>query len=145
MELLHYSFKQKNDWTCGPAVARILLDYHGTQMDIEDIVKELRTTRQGTSNTDFLRLLRRKHIPHIVRDNTRLDTLARLARNHWVAVAYWIPFHKVSHYSIVKKIDRRRIYFHDTWYGANHSYTHEHFLKNWWDEEAARWLCAIPK
>ncbi len=145
MELLSYDFKQKNDWTCGPAVARILLDYHGTQMTIQDIVKQLGTTRQGTTNKEFLRILKKNDIPYTARENASLDTLFRLVKQHWVAVAYWIPFHQVSHYSIVKKMTRDRIYFHDTWYGGTHSYSLDHFQKNWWDEEATGWLCAVRK
>ena len=145
MRLLSYSYKQPNGWTCGPAVARILLHYYDTKMDIGKIVKELRTTKAGTGNTHMLRLLSKNRVPFRVKERATLSDIRRYLNNHWVVVAYWIPSHRESHYSIVKKITAKRIFFHDTWFGTNHSYSLPYFLKNWWDEEATRWLLAVYK
>lgn len=146
MRLLSYDYKQKNDWTCGPAVARILLHYYDTVMDIEEIIKELRTTPcRGTGNINLLRLLRKNGVVFRVKENAAAKDIKKYLKNHCVVVAYWIPSHKESHYSIVKKITAKRIYFHDTWFGTNHSYSLDYFLKNWCDEEAARWLLAVRK
>lgn len=146
MRLLSYDYKQKNDWTCGPAVARILLRYYDTAMGIEEIVKKLQATaRRGTGNVNLLRLLRKNGVVFRVRENAAPKDIKKYLKNHWVVVAYWIPSHKESHYSIVKKITTKRIYFHDTWFGTNHSYSLDYFLKNWWDEEAIRWLLAVNK
>ena len=146
MGLLSYSYKQPNGWTCGPAVARILLHYFDAKMDISEIVKKLRTTpRRGTGNVNLLRLLGENGVKFRVKENAAAKDLKKYLKNHWVVVAYWIPSHKESHYSIVKKITSKRIYFHDTWFGANHSYSIRYFLKNWWDEEAKRWLLAVKK
>ncbi|MBI2669564.1 MAG: hypothetical protein HYX20_00205 [Candidatus Yanofskybacteria bacterium] len=146
LTLLRYDYKQKNDWTCGPAVARILLHYYDTKMDIRKIVKELRATpRRGTGNVNLLRLLGKNGIKFRVKEHAAAKDLKKYLKNHWVVVAYWIPTHKESHYSIIKKITSKRIYFHDTWFGTNHSYALKYFVKNWWDEEAVRWLLAVKK
>ncbi len=146
MSLLRYDYKQKNDWTCGPAVARILLHYYDAIMDIDEIVKKLRTTpRRGTGNINLLRLLRKNGVKFKVKENATAKDLKKNIKNYWLVVAYWIPLHKESHYSIVKKVTAKRIYFHDTWFGTNHSYSMDYFLKNWWDEEATRWLLAVRK
>ena len=143
--MLNYGYKQKNDWTCGPAVARILLHYYDARTDFKDIVKALRTSRAGTGNAHLLRLLGKNRVPFRVKEQATLSDIGRYLKNHWVVVAYWIPSHKESHYSIAKKINAKRIFFHDTWFGANHSYSIPYFLKNWWDEEATRWLLAVRK
>ena len=143
--LLRYDYKQKNDWTCGPAVARVLLHYYDTRMDIQDVVKELKTTRNGTNNASLMRLLRRRGLKFRAKQRVRLADIKTCLKNHWVVVAYWIPSQKESHYSIVKKITAKRIYFHDTWFGSSHSYDLNYFLKNWWDQEATRWLLAVRK
>lgn len=143
--LLRYDYKQKNDWTCGPAVARLLLHYYNAGMNFVDIVKALRTTRAGTGNMRLLHLLSKKRVPFRVKERADLSNIRRYLKNHWVVVAYWIPSHRESHYSIVKKINAKRIFFHDTWFGTNHSYDINYFLKNWWDEEATRWLLAVKK
>lgn len=145
MMLLTTDFKQKNGWTCGPAVARIVFDHYGYETGISEMVRELNTTRAGTSNQDLVRLLRRYDIPFRALRQATLNRLRRLVRTHLVIVAYWIPRHKEAHYTIVKKMDRKRIYFHDTWYGATHSYTLSYFEKNWLDGETSRWLLAVRR
>ena len=143
--LLQYDYKQKNDWTCGPAVARILLHYYDARMNFKDVVKALKTTRSGTANKYLIGLLKKNGVPHRVKEFAALADIKRYLKNHWVVVAFWIPSGKEGHYSIVKKINSKRIYFHDTWFGTNHSYTLDYFLKNWWDPEATRWLLAVRK
>ena len=143
MRLLTYMFKQKNAWTCGPAVARIILKHKGQEAEIRHIIKELGTTREGTANANLRRLIRRRGIEYIEKVNSSIFDLKRHSKNKIVIVAYWIPRSKVSHYSIVKRINSKRIYFHDTWYGSTHSYSIEYFMKNWHDGEAFRWMLAI--
>ncbi len=145
MRLLGYTYKQKNDWTCGPAVARVVLDHFGKRLPISKLVRELKASPKGTWNKDIAKLFKKHDLDFKTKERATLYDIKRYLKNHIVLVAFWIPFHKESHYSIVTKIDNKRIYFHDTWFGSKHSYTHEHFLKNWWDEEAIRWLMAIEK
>ncbi|OGN29964.1 MAG: hypothetical protein A3A33_01425 [Candidatus Yanofskybacteria bacterium RIFCSPLOWO2_01_FULL_49_25] len=145
MTLLTTDFKQKNGWTCGPAIARIVFDHYGYETEISEMVRKLNTTRAGTSNQDLLRLLRRYDIPFRVMQQARLADLRRLVRTHLVIVAYWIPRHREAHYSIVKKTDWHRIYFHDTWFGSTHSYSLPYFEKNWLDGADAHWLLAVRK
>ncbi|OGN02785.1 MAG: hypothetical protein A3G02_02135 [Candidatus Yanofskybacteria bacterium RIFCSPLOWO2_12_FULL_44_13b] len=146
MSALPYIYKQPNDWTCGPAVARIILHFFGQKKDLWEITRELGTTRSGTSNSDLKRLLARYDISFKEKKGARISDIRRLAKNNWLVTAYWIPKHKEYHYSIIKKINSKRIFFHDTWYGLNHSYTIKHFINNWWDDEAkSPWLLAIRK
>lgn len=143
--LLRYNYKQKNNWTCGPAVARVILHHFGEHKSIVELSRILRTTRGGTANRDMTRLFKKYGLKPRAKKNSRLSDIKRYLRRHLVMTAYWIPHHKDSHYSIVKKIDRRRIYFHDPWFGTNHSYDLGYFNKNWWDGEAKRWILAIRK
>lgn len=145
MQLLGYAYKQRNDWTCGPAVARVILHASGVRKDIRGITKELRTTREGTGNAHFLRLLKKHNLRYFAKENATAADIKKCLKRHLVVVAYWIPAHKESHYSIVKKINSKRIYFHDTWFGSNHSYSIKYFLKNWRDNEAYRWMLAVKK
>lgn len=145
MQLLGYAYKQRNDWSCGPAVARVILHASGVKKDIHRITKELKTTKEGTANVHFLKLLKKHGLKYIEKQNAAVSDIAGYLREHTVVVAYWIPAHKESHYSIVKRINSKRIYFHDTWFGANHSYSIGYFLKNWRDNEAYRWMLAVAK
>ena len=143
MNFLNYTFKQKNDWTCGPAVARIFLHSRGKQIGLKEIIRALRTTREGTSNANLVRFIRRHSLYYIEKQKATLRDLKSQSKNKIVIVSYWIPRSKVHHYSIVKKVGKRRIYFHDTWYGSKHNYSVDYFLKNWRDEEAVRWMLAV--
>lgn len=144
MKLLKY--KQKNNWTCGPACLLVVLNYFGIRKDIPDLIKELKTTKkEGTDNANIIKLLKKYELKFIVKENSTLHDLKKYLKNYLVIVGFWIPFYKESHYSIVKKINKQRIYFHDTWFGYNHSYKIDYFLKNWWDEEVRGWLLAIKK
>ncbi len=145
MRLLNYNFKQPSDWTCGPAVARIILNYYGTNKSIRQLVRELRATRHGTSNGSIRNLLRRHDIKFYEHQNTSLKKMKKCLQKNIVLVAYWIPRHKESHYSIVKKITREQINFHDTWFGSSHSYSLPYFEKNWRDDEANRWMLTVKK
>src|SRR3989344_4380173 len=124
MRLLPFFYKQPNYWTCGPAVARLILHSYGKKKTVNEIAKEAKTTKSGTSNSGMKRVLKKHGIKFKEKQNACLSDLKGKVKTHWLLVAYWIPIHKEAHYSIVKKIDSKRIYFHDTWYGARHSYSH---------------------
>ena len=143
MQLLQYGYKQRNDWGCGPAVANVLLHSYDIKMSTSDLVKELKTTRGGTNDGDLLRFLKKRGIKFKSKKGANLKKLAGYLKNYWVVVTYWIPRTKENHYSIVTRISTKRIYFHDTWYGASHSYSLDYFLKNW--QEAGSWLLAVKK
>lgn len=145
MQLLNYAYKQKNNWTCGPAVARVILDYFGIETTVSQLVKKLRINRSGTAHRHILRLFREHGLRFITKENTSFSDLKKYTKNHWVVVAYRIPSHRDYHYSIVKNINSKKIIFHDTWFGSNHSYTLKNFHKNWRDDESSQWMLAVKK
>jgi|SRR3989338_4753294 len=149
MQLLRYGYRQTHDWTCGPAVARLLLCSFQIEMGIDEIKRALKTTRGGTTNGNLLQLLRKKGLSFKVKKSASLKDLVKYLKNHWVVVAYHIPERagrkEELHYSIVTCVTKTRAYFHDTWYGANHSYSLPYFLKNWQHKDAEGWLLAVKK
>ncbi|MEK7151279.1 MAG: cysteine peptidase family C39 domain-containing protein [Patescibacteria group bacterium] len=146
MKLLARAYKQRNGWTCGPAVTKIILDYAGKPCLKTNLVKTLKTTSAGTSNNQLIKFLKKSGVKFKVQEGASLNSLKKVSRSGLVLVTYWIPNHKEHHYSIIKKITSKRIYFHDTWFGANHSYSIPYFQKNWWDDEAkSSWLLAVKK
>ncbi len=145
MQLLRYTYKQKDGWSCGPAVVRTVLHAFGIQKPVRQLRKELGTTRAGTDNRGLIKVFRRHNIRFVMKENGKINDIKKHLDNHWVLVTYWIPFYQESHYSIVTKVNQQRIYFHDTWFGGNHSYSLDYFLKNWWDEDASNWFMAIKK
>jgi len=144
MKLLRY--RQKTDWTCGPACLKVVLHFFGVNKDISELIKELKTTEKtGTDHQRMINLLKKYKLKFIVKKNATLEEIKKSLIDSLVVVDYFIPYYQESHYSIVKKIKGERIYFHDTHFGPNHRYKIDYFLRNWWDEEAKRWLVAIKK
>lgn len=146
MSLLTRMFKQKNGWTCGPAVARLILHwYFSRPQTVQKIVRELKIDRQGTSDAQLFRLLRKNGIRFRAKRNATLTDIKKYLPHYLVVLAYWIPSSKEGHYSIVKHIDRSRVYFHDTWFGSQHSYSLSYFLRRSWHNKKDRWLLLVPK
>jgi predicted double-glycine peptidase len=146
MNLLNTTFKQKNDWTCGPAVLRLILHwYFGRPQSVDDIVRELKITRRGTEDRQLIRMLAKNGVKYRTKENARLTDIRRSLAKNLVVIAYWIPRYKEGHYSIVKKVDSRRIYFHDTWFGSRHSYALSYFTRQCWRDKEYRRLFLIPK
>jgi ABC-type bacteriocin/lantibiotic exporter with double-glycine peptidase domain len=145
MTLLKRNFKQKNDWTCGPAVARLVLHAFGHKKPLREVSKALKTDRNGTANAYMIRLFKRNRLKIKVKNGTGISDLKKHTKKHLVVVAYSIPSSGDSHYSIVRKVSHGRVYFHDTWFGSKHSYNINYFLKNWHDDEATRWMLAVKK
>lgn len=146
MKLLKYSYKQKNNWGCGPAVARIVLHHHDIVCSMRQAAKEMGTTRGGTENTGLIRFLRKNGLQPKAKEKAELSEVGKLLKKNIIVVAYWIPKNKEAHYSILKRIKSGRVFFHDPWYGANHSYSLSYFQKNWHDGGTEqRWMLAVGK
>ena len=145
MNLLRYTYKQPNEWTCGPAVARIILHSFRERKGFREMIRELGTTRQGTANRDLVKLFRKYSLTFSEKNNASLRDVKAKLKTHLVVIAYWIPFYREAHYSIIKGVDSKRVYFHDTWFGSKHSYSTKYFIKNWWDDEETRWFMAVKK
>lgn len=144
MKLLKY--RQKKASICGPACMKVVLDYFGIKKEIEELVKELKTTKkEGTDHAKMVQLIKKNKLQFKIKTKSRLAQIKKLLKSHLVVVDYWIPYYQESHYALVKKLDSQRIYLHDTRFGPNHSYKINYFLKNWWDEETKGWLLAIKK
>lgn len=146
MQLLRHMYKQINSWTCGPAVARIVLHYYfGRRKSVGDIVRELKITRRGTNDRQLMRVLKKHGIKYRTKTHATVADIKRHLPRYLIVLAYWIPSHKEGHYSIVRRVDAKRIYFHDTWFGARHSYTINYFTHHCWRDDEYRWLLLIPR
>lgn len=145
MQLLNYGYKQRNNWTCGPAMARVILDYYGIETTIPRLNKQLRTNRSGTAHKHILKLFDKNKLKFFTKEKASLSDLKKYMKKYWIVVAYWIPFHQEYHYSIVTNVHSKTINFHDTWFGSKHKYTLRHFCRNWRDDESSQWMLAVKK
>ena len=139
-------FIQPNQWTCGPACAKVVLNFFGIQVTLNSLISQLRITpEKGTDHHDFIRVFRENGLHVQEFENASLEQLASVLKHDVAIVGYWIPYYKEGHYAIVKQIDSNRVYLHDTWFGPNHSYKRSYFLRNWFDEDSKRWMISVRK
>jgi len=142
--------EQKTAYTCGATVMAMALRKFGIRKSEKQLVRLLKTNKvRGTWHRDMVRVVEKYNLSYIVtRDGTINDLKYFMKSKHTVIVCYYFPKEKFDHYSIIKKITSKKIYFYDPWFGPNHSYTISYFNKIWrgdplFKTEGDRWSMAI--
>ena len=126
-------YKQETVWTCGPAVMRMSLEKLGIKKSEKQLIKILKTNKiKGTSNKDFSRVAEQYKLNYIVKRNSTIEDLKYFSKKRYILIfCYYYPKEKIGHYSILKKIDYKFIYFYDPYFGKNHKYNLKYFNKIW--------------
>jgi predicted double-glycine peptidase len=143
--------KQETNYTCGAAAMRMVLEYFGIKKSEKQIVNLLGTNKvRGTWIKNFPSLAERLKLNYIVKRNSRIEDLKEYQKKGYqIIICYLIPKDKVDHYSVLKKIDSKNIYFFDPWYGAEHKLPLNYFKKIWYSdkryEKEKAWFIAIKK
>ena len=146
----HYH-KQETEYTCGAAAMRMVLESIGINRSEKEIAKLLKTNKiRGTWHKNFPIVAEKYKLNCIVRRNARISDLKKLQKeNYSIILCYYCPAEKVDHYSLLRKIDSRFIYFWDPWFGPNHKYSLNHFNKIWKSdpkyEKEKKWLIAMKR
>ncbi len=125
-------YRQSKDYTCGPAVARMILNHHEIRLSESYLTKLLDTTKNsGTRILRLVMILRNFGLTCKVYKNSTIGQIKqKLAGNH-VIVNYFLDDWKESHYSIVKKVTKSKIYLIDPRYGSKHHVDIENFNDHW--------------
>jgi ABC-type bacteriocin/lantibiotic exporter with double-glycine peptidase domain len=144
-------YKQETNYTCGACAIRMALEGFGIKKSEKQISKLLGTNKiRGTWPRELPKLAEKFKLNYFVGRNSKIEDLEYYLKNNFIIiVAYWYPLEKVDHYSVVKKIDEKFIYFWDPWFGEEHKYTLTYFKKIWksdkkFDNEKS-WFIAIKK
>lgn len=141
-------YKQETKWTCSAAAMRMALEACGIRKSEKQVVRLLKTNKiRGTWHAEFPRLAEKYKLNYVVKRNSGIEDLKRLIKErYFIIVNYYYPPQNVDHYSVVKYIDSKNIYFLDPWYGKNHKYAIPEFRKLWHDTEREKgWFIAIRK
>src|SRR3989338_2502303 len=143
--------KQETMYTCGAAAMQMVLEFCGIKKSEKQVEKLLGTNKvRGTWHKGFSIVAEKFRLNHVSMRNATIDDLKKYQKNGFaVVICYFYPPEKVDHYSVLKKIDNRFIYFLDPFFGEEHSYQLSHFKKIWksdpkYDNER-RWFFAVKK
>lgn len=147
---LEYS-RQTTDYTCGPASIKMVLNYFGFSKSEKELAEIFNTdSKKGTRIKNFISGVRSLEFEYIIKTNSDFKDLRRFQRKGYVVVVcYFIPEENLDHYSVLKKVGIKNIYFFDPWFGKNHKYSKNYFKKIWrcdesFDKEKA-WCAALKK
>lgn len=143
--------KQEAKYTCGAASARMALEFCGIKKDEKQVIKLLGTNKvRGSWIKNFPRVAEMFKLDYVVKRNAKIEDLRRFHKDGYVIIIdYFYPPEKVDHYSILRKIDSKNIYFCDPFFGPRHKYPLSYFKKIWkcdpkYDPEK-RWFIAIRR
>jgi len=156
--------KQETCWTCGPAVIRMFLDTNGIRKTERQLVKMLRTTKQGgTKKSSIIRFAKEKGFTYITGNNFSISEIKKLMkRNFFVIVSVKrktpenFPFRinkdfkiEENHFAVVRRITKSRIFILDPIYGPKEMFEFDDFNKIWHEidhhEKDRGWFIAIKK
>ncbi|MDD5254255.1 MAG: C39 family peptidase [Candidatus Nanoarchaeia archaeon] len=146
--------KQETGYTCGAASMRMILEYLGIKKSERQIAKLLETNKvRGTWPKYFPELAERYKLDYIVeRKATIKDIKHLLNEGYLVIICYFYEAGNVDHYSVVKKIDSKYIYFWDPDpnCGPEDKYSISYFEKIWktdprYQDKERRWIFAMKK
>jgi len=143
--------KQEKEYSCGAAAMRMALEFFGMKKSEEEVAKIMGTSwNGGTLNKSFPELAEKLKLNYSVMRNASLDDLKRFLKNGFVVImGYHYSPRKIGHYSVLKKIGRKNIYFWDPHFGPEHKYSIAHFMNVWKSsprgDNETHWLFALKK
>jgi len=119
---------------CGPFCLKMVFDYYGYVIDLENIAKIAKTTiEHGTSPVNMVIAARHFGFDATYKENSNLKELCRLVVNERIPVIIdWFD-NNDGHYSIVVGLDNKNIYFVDSDGGHHKKMTLKTFMRVWFD------------
>jgi len=126
-------FHQTKDYTCGPASIKMALSFFGFSKSEKQLARILNTdSKKGTRINNFLSGAKSLRFEYVAKSDSQIKDLRIFQRKGYViVVCYFIPEENLDHYSVLKKIGLKNIYFFDPWFGENHKYSKNYFKKIW--------------
>ena len=144
-------FHQTTDYTCGPASIKMALSFFEIFKSEKQLAGILRTdSKKGTRINDFISGAKFLGFDYVIKTSSKVKDLRMLQKKGYVVVVcYFIPEENLDHYSVLKKVGLKNIYFFDPWFGEDHKYSINYFKRIWkcderFDKEKA-WCIALKK
>lgn len=146
-------YKQHRDYTCGPAVLRMIFRYFGKTYNENELAKELKAEPLlGVRHRHLIRVARHNGFYSYVNHGSNLEELAyflRLGLPSIVRLSARLggSDKDEGHYAVVVGVTKKAVYLHDPWRGANFKMSVKRFLRDWWDNETGkvyeRWMMVL--
>ena len=144
-------YEQETNYTCGPACMRMVLESLGIKKSERKLVKLMKANKvRGTWPAEFPKAAEKFQLNYIVSRNSTIKQLIKAREEGYVIIlCYFFPQYGLDHYSILKRITSKHIYFWDPLIGEDHRYDLKYFKEVWYsdpkfDDEKA-WFFGVKK
>lgn len=142
-------YKQETKYTCGAAAMRMALEHVGINKSEKQLIRLLRTNKViGTWSKAFPLLAEKYRLVYTVKRKSSIRDLKEYQKKGFaIIICYFYAPEKVGHFSVLKRIDKKFIYFLDPQFGPKHRYPLSYFKKIWkssYDKEKG-WFFALKK
>ena len=126
--------KQRDDSACGPTVIQMVLNYFGVRHTFKEIasISEYRE-KDGLSNADLVRTLKKFNLDVKERANARWGNLIRYNAEKKVIVVSWMLGGYIGHFSVVEKVGKNFIKLADPHTGTVVKMDKIMFMRLWMD------------
>ncbi len=125
--------RQQQDYTCGPAVLKMVLAWYGKQEEEEVIAEKLGTNpKTGTTRKAMVSFLKQGGVKcRPITKATFDDLFVTASSNSIVVVNYVEPTDNEGHYALAIHASETTIVLHDPHNGAFFEMSNEEFRKRW--------------
>lgn len=132
-------FEQERDFTCGPAVLRMILAYFGVSVSEEHLSQEVHTGHAyGTHHRWLIEAPCHHGLHTYVHDHATLAQIERFLEDGCPVVVHFLNSDdNDGHYSVIVGIDDTDVIFNDPWppLGKEFRLPRGEFERRWHDEK----------
>lgn len=144
-------FRQKTEYTCGPATLEMVFRFFGLKLKEKSIARIARTSKkEGTNHSGLIEAVRKEGFYCFVHEYAHLSDIQRfLEEGLPVIVHYTEPGSEIGHYAVVVGLTGKEVVMNDPWDGRGFRLKKEKFVERWTkvstDYHAHGWLMVISR
>ncbi len=143
-------FKQKKDYTCGPASLKMVLRFFGMNEREDAISRNVKTNENGTRHMPIINFARKKGFYCFVHEGSGMNHIKHfIDQGLPVIVNYIEPSSNEGHYSVVVGYNDNSVIMRDPWNGKEFKVNKDSFIERWHDShkgyKCSRWILVLSK
>lgn len=138
--------RQTFDFDCGAKIIQTVMEYYGVEMREDELLRELKTDKQGTHYTSMIALAKKKGFQVYASDDVSIEELKRFIdegypvivvlqawADRYMTLEDWKSSFDLGHYAAVIGYQDHIIIFEDPASPRRTWMTEEEFLARWHD------------
>ncbi len=149
-------YKQEKDYTCGPAVLRMVFEFFGITKSEKWLRKKMGvtskiTSKKGTPHRELIRIATEEGFHCYVNSNSDIFEIIHFLRLKLpVIVDFLEPAGEEGHYAVVSHVSRffgPTVYLNDPYNGEGFKLSEKEFISRWQDPltKSKRWIMVLAK